>query len=363
MSEARIQRDLREQREGNPGLTEEDGPDGSVVRQQTSVVRNPHGERRLLEMVSRAGVPIVLVALFALFSVLLPDVYPTWPNVANMLAANSVLMVLALALTLPLRGGDFDLSIAATMSVTAAIVGVLTVNRGVPVLLAVGISIVSGLLIGALNGGLVVFAGVNAFIATLGMLTALGGLAYALTGSAIIQGVPESLQDFWRGPILGLPTSVWFGWALAAVLLYIYEYTPAGRHLLVTGGAREAARLSGLPVQKIRFITFVAAGGLSGVAGVMLAGNLGSIDPSIGPSYLLPPYAAVFLGTTTVLVGRFNVVGTVLGLYLTSVGITGLLLFGVPSWAAEIFLGSVLVLAVLVSTLSQRFVVGAAAPK
>lgn len=307
-------------------------------------------------LLARGGVPIVLVVLFLTFSFLLPGTFATFSNVTAMIASTSSLLILSMALIIPLRSGDFDLSIAATMGLSAALVGVLTVRLSVPVIPAVLIALVAGALIGAINGALIVGAGINAFIATLGMLTVLSGLTYAVTGNTVIINLPESLQDFWRHQFLGLPVAVWIGWVLAAALFYVFEYTPIGRYLQFVGGNREAALLSGIPVRGIRFGSFIAAGLLSALAGVALAGAIGAVDPSVAPAYLLPPYSAAFLGTTTILVGRFNVVGTILGLYLVTVGITGLQLLGVESWIGEVFNGLVLILAVLAASLGSRLV-------
>lgn len=305
-------------------------------------------------LLSRGGVPIVLAVLFVVFSVTLPNTFPTFSNVSAMLASTSVLIVLALALTIPLRAGDFDLSIAANMGFTAAIVAVLTVNHHQSLPVAILAAIAAGVGIGALNGTLVVGAGLNAFIVTLGMLTVLSGLTYAITNGQVVLNLPQDLQSFWRYDFLGLQAAVWFGWGLALVLLYFFEGTPLGRYLLFVGGNRDAALLSGLPVRALRFGSFVVAGFLSAVAGIILAGTLGAVDPTVGSAYLLPPYTAAFLGTTTILVGRFNVVGTVIGLYLVTVGITGLELHGVASWIGDVFNGGILIVAVLFAQLGSK---------
>jgi ribose transport system permease protein len=147
--------------------------------------------------------------------------------------------------------------------------------------------------------------------------------------------------------LFGFPLEVWYGWALAALLLYVYEYTPAGRYHLFVGGNRDVAALSGVPVRLVRIVSFAISGLVSGFAGLVLAGSLGAVDPSVSPAYLLPPYAAAFLGTTTILVGRFNVIGTIVGLYLVVVGVTGLELEGAESWISNVFDGSILLVAVI----------------
>ena len=140
---------------------------------------------------------------------------------------------------------------------------------------------------------------------------------------------------------------------MAAVLLYLYDYTPFGRQLLFVGANREAARLIGLRVNRIRAAAFVGSALISAMAGVGLAGSLGAVDPSVGPQFLLQPYAAAFLGTTVIQIGRFNVIGTLIGMYLVIVGVTGLELLGASAWVAEVFYGGALIVAVGLAMLSR----------
>jgi ribose transport system permease protein len=143
-----------------------------------------------------------------------------------------------------------------------------------------------------------------------------------------------------------LPLIVWIGWLIAAVIWVVFEFTPLGRYLLFLGGNANAARLAGLRVGGLRSVAFIAASTIGGgIAGVLLAGSLGSVDPSSGSSYLLAPLTAAFLGTTTIQVRRFNVIGTLVGLYLLAFGITGLQLEGIQGWISDVFNGAALIVA------------------
>jgi len=315
-----------------------------------SVVSN-RGDR-LRGFAGRYGLVFVLLILIIGFSIRLPDTFPTSNNLQLMLVTQAILLVLALGLTAPLRCGDFDLSIAATMIFCAAVIGVLTVQHGVDPVVAMVVALAVGLLVGACNGLIVVGLGINPFIVTLGTMTILQGLSFAITNSEVISGLPDTVVDFSRYRIFGLQAMVYLGWVLAVVLWYVYRYTPFGRFTLFVGGNAEAARLAGVPVPRIRFIAFLISGLLSGFAGVLLAGSLGAVNPSIGGQYLLQPYAAAFLGAAVIYVGRFNVVGTLVGLYLLVVGSTGLQLLGAPTSTTEIFNGIALVAAVAFARLS-----------
>jgi len=301
---------------------------------------------------------IVLLFMAVGFSLLLPDIFPTLGNLSAMLNAQAILLILGLAVTLPLRAGDFDLSIAATMLLSAITTGILTAHLQIPFGLAIIASLCVGLAVGAINGTLIVVVGIDAFITTLGMQTILEGIGYAFTSSQQIYGIPMALQNVVRFPIFGLPAVVYTGWILGAILFYVYQFTPFGRHLLFVGGNREAARLAGVAVRRTRFMAFTAAAVMAAIAGVLLVGALGAVDPSAGPLYLLQPYAAAFLGTTVIQIGRFNVLGTIIGLYLLIVGVTGLELMGAPSWVAEVFNGSALVAAVIFAHVTARHAPG-----
>jgi ribose transport system permease protein len=303
---------------------------------------------------SKYAVVFATFVLLAAFSFALPDTFPTVGNLTTMITSQSVLLLLALAVTLPLRAGDFDLSIGAVMAFSAAMAGVLTTQFHLPTALVIILCVLTAVLIGAINATLIVIIGIDAFITTLGTMTVLAGATFAVTNSRIIAGLPEALTNFSRFEILGLPLATYYGWILLLVLWYLYEYTPVGRYLLFVGGNRDASRLTGLPVEGIRFGAFVGSAMISGFAGVTLVGTLGAVDPSIGPQFLLQPYAAAFLGTATIQVGRFNVFGTVVALYMLVIGITGLQLMGAPPWVSDVFNGGALIVAVTFARLAGR---------
>lgn len=307
-----------------------------------------------LRLISNYAVFLALLLFIAFFSILTPSSFFTIGNFKAIISTQAVLLLVALALTLPLRVGDFDLSIGFMLQFTMALVTVLTVEHHWAWPLAVTAAIATGFVVGSVNGFITVRLGINAFIVTLGTGTILDGLTQAVTGSATISGVPQPIQSFSGTTLLGLPLVAYYAFALAIVLWYVYEHTPLGRYLLFVGGGREAARLGGIPVSRLRIGAFVAAGAICGIAGILAAGQLGAEDPSVGGSYLLPAYAAAFLGATTIKPGRFNAIGTVVALYLVAVGVTGLQLLGAAYWVEPVFDGTALVVAVTFARLASR---------
>lgn len=299
----------------------------------------------------RYGVLFFLVAMIAGFSIAIPHEFATRGNFETMIESQAVLVLLAVAATVPLRAGDFDLSIASTMTASAA-AGASLLHHGHGIVLVLVVAVAMGLVIGLINGFVVVKIGVDSFITTLGSLTALTGLTYALSNSSVIFGFDGGALSLARTGLIGIPLAVWYGWALICVAWYVYERTPIGRHLLFVGGGRDVARLAGLRVDRLRMGAYLASGTIAALAGVVLIGTLGAFDPSIGPSYLLQPFAAAFLGATVIYIGRFNAFGTIIGLYLLTVGITGLQLLGAADWVTDVFNGLALVAAVVVARLA-----------
>lgn len=312
------------------------------------------GASRLRNMASSQGLLIVLVGFIVVFSLLLPQTFPTMANARNILTSQAVILMLAMAVTLPLRAGDFDLSVSATMALAASVIAVLCVQYNWSLGAAVIVALLGGLVIGLVNAGLVVGLKLDGFVATLGTMTAILGFTTWMTGGEVIASLPPLLSDISNYRIFSLPAIIVYGWVLVLVLWYVYEHTPFGRYLLFTGGNREAARLTGIKVDRTRASAFVLASLISALAGILFAGALGAVDPSISHAYLLPPYAAAFLGSTTIQIGRFNAWGTVVGLYLLAIGVSGLQLMGAQGWVTDVFHGVALIVAVAFAKLIRR---------
>jgi ribose transport system permease protein len=298
----------------------------------------------ILDSLPKLAIPMLLVATFILFSALSPHLFLTWTNIRITVGAQATTLLLAVAITITLRTGDIDLSVAGVMVFSAALVGVLY-GDGMPAWLACLIAILAGLAVGLVNSLFVVGVGLDGLIVTLGVFTLIGGITTGISGGNLVNTIPQSLQDFANHRFLSLPMVVWIGWIIAAVAWLMFEFTPLGRYLLFIGGNRPAATLAGLRVSRFRIFAFVTTAVISAVAGVLLAGSLGSVDPSSSTSYLLAPVTAAFLGTTTIQMGRFNIIGTLVGLYLIAFGVTGLQLLGLQGWVTDVFNGAALVLA------------------
>lgn len=313
-------------------------------------------DRRLIAgLVERYALLAVWGVVIVLFGALRPETFLTTANFSTIFGSQAILVVLTLALLAPLTAGDFDLSVAATLTLSAMTLAILNVNHGWPIVTAIAAALAVGLLVGLVNGTIVVALGVDSLIVTLGTSTFIAGVVLWISNSQTVSGVSEGLIDLVVvNRFLGIPLAFYYGIALGIVMFYVFEFMPAGRRLLFVGRSRTVARLSGIRVARLRFGAFAVSGLISAFAGVLYAGTLGSADPTSGLSFLLPAFAAAFLGATTIQPGRFNPLGSIAAVYFLVTGITGLQLLGVQTFVQQLFYGGALVVAVALSQLARR---------
>jgi ribose transport system permease protein len=307
-----------------------------------------------LTTLERTALPLLVVGLFLVFT-LLPATQDSFPTVVNLrtLAANqSVIAIVAIAAMIPLIVGEFDVSVGANLGMGQIAAAGAMANAHVSAAVAILIAIAMCAFVGVVNGYLVAYVGVNSLITTLGMGTFIGGLVlYYSHSAAIVSGIAPSITDFGLGLTLGVPNAVWVVAVAALLVGWLLRQTPFGRYLLAVGSSPNAAHLVGLPVKRLVFCTFVMSGALAGVAGVILLARTGSAIPSVGSGYTLPAFAAAFLGATSITPGRFNVIGTLVGVLFVAVSVNGLTLAGTADWVDPVFNGAALVIAVALSTL------------
>jgi len=321
----------------------------SVARRAAGAVRIPGPA----ELADRYGILVAWAAIIALFAVLEPNTFFTFANLRIVLGTQAVLLILALALLLPLTVGEFDLSVTGALGIALILIGYLNIIRGWPIIAAIAAALLSGVVIGLVNVFFVMVVRVESIVVTLGSGTMWLGVGYGIWG-ANISGVSDALINVTRNDFFGVPLAFWYGLILTIVFWYLYSFTPLGRYLYFVGANRQVSRLSGIPVSAIRAGSLMASAIVSSIAGIILAGVLGGSGPNIAAGYLLPAFAAVFLGATAISPGRFNPLGTLIAVYFLITGITGLELLGFSGWVENVFYGASLVLAVALSRLAAR---------
>jgi ribose transport system permease protein len=326
-------------------------PEGARPRQAGGLAINA----RRFALGQRLALPVVWIIVIAVFGALKPGTFLTSANFANIFGSQAVLVILALALIVPLTAGDYDLSVAATLTFAAMLIAVLNVNDGWDIVPAILVALAAGMLIGAVNGFFVITLGVDSLIATLGTGTFVQGLVLWISGSNTISGVSNHLVSaVLLTKVFGIPIEFFYDIAVCAILWYFFEFTAVGRRLLFVGRGRDVARLTGLRVGRLRWGALMASGFLGALAGTLYVGTGGGADPTSGLEFLLPAFAAAFLGGTTIMPGRFNPWGTVIAAYFLITGITGLQLLGVASFIQQLFYGAALVIAVALSEAARR---------
>jgi ribose transport system permease protein len=292
--------------------------------------------------------------LIIVFSFLNPDTFPTAINFQTIFGSQAVLVVLTFALLVPLVAGDYDLSVAGVLTLSAMMIAVLNAQHHWPIWLAVLAAIAMGAAVGLINGSFMIFFGIDSLIVTLGMSTVLSGVVFWISGSQTISGISDGLVNaVIATKLFGIALAFYYAVLLCALMWYVFEYTALGRKLLFVGQSRSVSRLSGLRVSHLRVGALMASGMIAALAGVLYAGTTGGADPSSGPTLLLPAFAAAFLGATAIIPGRFNPWGTLIAVYFLVTGITGLQQLGVESFVQQLFYGGALLCAVALSQLAR----------
>lgn len=288
------------------------------------------------------------IAFFAVFSLWVPDLFLTSTTFRSLLTEQTLVAMVAIGVVVPLAAGAFDLSIGLALGTGSIVCAWLVGDHGMAVVPAVLLAMLSGTGVGLLNSALVTLLNVDSFIATLATTSMLTALVHSISGDQIF-GLPESLQQIATTQVLGIDLPFYMLLVLATLLWYVLEHTPAGRRIYATGGNPEAARLAGIRIRLVVAVSLVVGSTIAAFAGVLLTARTGASSPDVGPGFLLPAFAAAFLGATQIRNGMYNVWGTVLAVYVLAMGVKGLQLAGAPVWLPDLFNGVALAIAVAVA--------------
>jgi ribose transport system permease protein len=293
-------------------------------------------------------------AFIVAFSLWSPEIFPTMATVHIIASTQAVAGIVALAVLIPLVTGCFDLSVGANANLagmTAIMLQVNHVTGPIPAILA-GIGV--GVLVGVVNGFVVVRLHVDSFIATLGMSSILPAIQIIITGNQQPLGVQNSIfSTLTQTKVFGFQSAILYLIVIALFVWWLLDNTPAGRYMRAAGGNGEAARLSGVRVDRWSWIALTLSGTICGIAGVLFVSLSGpSLD--FGDSLLLPAFAAVFLGSTQFTPGRANVGGTLLAIFVLATGAQGLQIVSGVQWIAQLFNGVALIVAVALAASRAR---------
>ena len=311
--------------------------------------------RPWLEYLEAFALPCCLVLAGLLFT-LLPKtsgVFLTTANLQVLAAGQAVEVMVGLALLLPLCADQWDLSVGAAAGLCAVFSASVMGSSGLVPGIVVGLAI--GAVVGAVNALIVTRLKVNTVIATLGTMTLIGGVVQLKTnGLSVVANLPQALITFGSGTWFEIPRIVLVLVVVALLVHYLLEHTPYGRYLYALGSNTTAARLVGLRTTLLLCTSFVGAGVLAAVGGILAVARSGGADPNLGAEVLLPSFAAAFLSAASIKPGRYNVGGLLVAVYFLAVINNGLSLAGVQSYVSDFVNGAALIVGVALATYLGR---------
>lgn len=303
---------------------------------------------------ARFGGLILIIALVAIFGAWIPHTFLTVATAQAIGRNQAITIILSLSLMASLCAGVFDLSVGQNVGLGAVTcISLVSTYHWSPVLACLTTAAMCAA-IGGINAWLVVGVGMDSFIATLGVGSALLAAAEYLSNDQFVGPTPMSFQRLAGWEPFGIPVLIIYALVLALVAWYVLEHTPIGRRLYATGANADAARLAGIATKKYVAGALVLTGLGCGIAAILLSAEVGSISSSVGSSYLLPPFAGCFLAATQIKPGRYNVGGLLVALFLLGIGVKGLALVNGDLWIPDLFNGVALVLAVGLTVGLQR---------
>lgn len=299
----------------------------------------------------RIGVLAALVLLVIAASLLSPR-FLTLPNLLNVLRQVSIVGILAIGMTFVILTRGIDLSVGSILGIAVVLFAGSMDSRGMAVAIPVGLG--AAALVGLVNGIGVAYAGIPAFIMTLGMLSFVRGLAFIYTGGTPIPIIDERFYALGNGYLAGIPIPALILIAVLIVSGFVLGLTPFGRSVYAIGSNEDAARLSGVPVRLFTTLVYVISGLTSGLAGLVYASQLSIGTPIAGQGYELDAIAAVVVGGTSLFGGKGSVGGTFLGTLIIGVLANILNLTGVDPFVQQLFKGALIIVAVFIMSRSGR---------
>ena len=312
----------------------------------------PNTVTRVLTVLVNQSTLLVLLLLVTVTALLIPE-FLTVNNLLNVLRQVSITGIVAVGMTLVIITGGIDISVGSTVALGGvAAVACLTAGFGVP--LSIIFALVVGFAVGAINGGVIAYANVSPFVTTLGTMYIIRGMTLVITNGEALWGLPPQFARIGTGYLFGIPIPVLIMLSVYLAGFVLLRYFVFGRYVLAVGGDEEAARLCGIPVKGIKMFTYALCGMLAALAGVILAGRLGSAQPSVGASYELIAIAATVIGGTSLTGGKGTMIGTLIGTVILGVVSNSLNLWGVASFYQTFIIGSIVLAAVLADKLRKK---------
>ena len=311
--------------------------------------RSVEGRRPINRRTIQTLVTFSVLLLMCLIFSLLSSRFFTLSNFQNLMRNTAPLAIAGCGMTAIMIARGIDLSVGSVLAASTVLAATLAV-AGLPLYLAFAIALVFGTFVGFINGAIIAKMRVSAIIVTLGMLNIARGIAYLITPSAILVGLPPNWSDVGTGKLWVFPLPIVIALGVVALFIWLTTYSKFGKRIYAIGGNEDAARLSGINVERTLVILYMLCGLTAALAGLVLSSRVGSGDPNIGVGFELQVIAAVIIGGTSLSGGEGRILGTAIGALIIGVLSNGLNLAGVEPFWQYVAQGLVLIAAVIVDS-------------
>jgi ribose transport system permease protein len=305
------------------------------------------------EVFQRLSVVIILLLICLVFA-LGSSEFLTTSNLLNVALQTSIIAIVAIGMTFTILTAGIDLSVGSVMALAGAIAAGLTIRQDLDTFTAIGLALLLGMVIGAINGLMIIKGGIPPFVATLAMLAMARGLTLVYTDGRPIAGLDESFIFLGTGQVMGIPVPVIIMAVIAIIAHIVTRYTRFGLHVYATGGNEEPTRLAGVSTDRVKLSVYIISGFTAALGGILLTARLWSAQPNAAVGWELDAIAAPVLGGTSLFGGVGSIGGTLVGAFIIGVLSNGLNLMGVPSYYQQVIKGVVFILAVSLDIFSKR---------
>ncbi|MEA5048732.1 MAG: ABC transporter permease [Eubacteriales bacterium] len=297
---------------------------------------------------------IIFAIVFVGMSLLSPKTFLTMNNITNVLRQGSVYAIMAVGMTFAIMIGGIDLSQGSVLAVVGVVVGLIMKEGRGNMYVAMIAGLASGALIGLLNGVIIGYLDVPAFIATLGTMYGMRGVALILTDAAPVGAEYAPFRVLGTGYLLGIPLPVYLVALVAIAGQFILTKTAVGRYILAVGSNAEASHLSGINVRKVKVIAHVYSSVAVAIAAIMYLSRLGAAQPTAGSGYELEAVCATVIGGSSIMGGEGSIVGSAIGAMVVMILRNGMVLLGVSTYWQQLIIGTVLVVAVIFDVVRKK---------
>lgn len=316
-------------------------------------MKNSGASKILKRLSSFAGLIIVLVVLCVIFTLSNP-LFLTFDNIIAILRQLSIYGIVGIGMGFLIINGYLDLSIGGIVGLCGVTVSMLMVEAGLSMWVAMPISLLVGALISTINGLIITYTGIPAFIYTLAMTNVFRGLIYLLTAGQSISRFDPAFLAISRSSLLGIPIPIYLFFAVLILAWVILNKTTLGRSIYIVGGNRVAATFSGLNTKRVTICCYIISGVCAGICAIVLASKLSSVQPTMGASYEMEAISVAVIGGISLTGGEGSIVGILLGALILGVIDNGMIMMGISSYWQMIVKGLVIVVAVVFDILRKR---------